>query len=320
MVISLFCRLPRVLPLVFSVKRQSKRTPVRAWHHAFLLLPILFLLNGCSWLPFSKPKPSQEDLINRLLYETPEPTPRPLGQPGLVPRSDKQITMAPVISSRRVPPQLTLDTVRRCLLSRGILDETFQVADPSNYDIRAPHDALGRPIDGYPRIIVLHETVVSEEATLNLFRTPHQDETYQASYHMLIARDGRRVRIVSDENRAFGAGNSAFRNYTIRLKPESPGSINNIALHLSLVSPPDGRGEAPTHSGYTDSQYQSAAAQVLLWQVSYGIPLQYLTTHKAVDKSQTRKDPRSFHWKIFLTAHRQLASACGLLGYAAGGH
>jgi N-acetyl-anhydromuramyl-L-alanine amidase AmpD len=167
-------------------------------------------------------------------------------------------------------------------------------------------------------IIVLHETVVSEEDTLNLFRTPHKDESAQASYHMIIPEDGRRVRIVADENRAFGAGNSSFGNYTIRLKPDSPGSINNIALHLSFVSPADGRGETPTHSGYTRRQYRSAAAQSLLWQAIYGIPFARLTTHKAVDQSQTRTDPRSFDWSQLISAHRQLATSCGLQAFAAG--
>jgi hypothetical protein len=120
------------------------------------------------------------------------------------------------------------------------------------------------------------------------------------------------VRIVADGYRAFGAGNSAFRSYTIRLKPDSPGSINNIALHLSFVSPGDGRGDSPTHSGYTQRQYRSAAAQTLLWQATYGIPLNQLTTHKAVDRSQTRTDPRSFDWRQFLSTHSQLAASCKL--------
>jgi N-acetyl-anhydromuramyl-L-alanine amidase AmpD len=209
-----------------------------------------------------------------------------------------------------------VDLIQRCLRSKGIPLETSQAADPSNYDRRLRIDSDGRPVESFPMIIVLHETVVSEEDTLNLFRTPHNDESAQASYHMIIPDDGRRVRIVADENRAFGAGNSSFGNYTIRLKPDSPGSINNIALHLSLVSPADGRGEAPSHSGYTERQYRSAAAQSLLWQATYGIPFNRLTTHKVVDQSQTRTDPRSFDWRQFVSAHSQLAASCGLQAFA----
>jgi N-acetyl-anhydromuramyl-L-alanine amidase AmpD len=278
----------------------------------------LFLVSGCTTLPWFKP-PSQsgEDLINRLLYEPPDSSSRHSRQPAIHSRTDKQLSSVPRRSDSVISPQLTVDHIQRCLRTRGIPLETLQAADPTNYDRRLRMDSDGRPVQGSPMIIVLHETVVSEEDTLNLFRTPHKDESAQASYHMIIPEDGRRVRIVADENRAFGAGDSSFGNYTIRLKPNSPGSINNIALHLSLVSPADGRGDAPNHSGYTTSQYRSAAAQSLLWQATYGIPFAHLTTHKAVDQSQTRTDPRSFDWNQFVSAHNQLATSCGLQAYAA---
>lgn len=284
---------------------------MRCWRQVMPCLTSGLLLTGCGWLPFSKPQTAQEDLIQQLLYDSPGRSSPPEGKPPNRAGSNPPIPSTPSRSSQVAPP-LTLDTLQRCLLSRGIPAETNQAADPTNYDNRERQDAEGRPVESAPRIIVLHETVASEEDTLNLFRTPHPNESDQASYHMLIPEDGRRVRIVSDSKRAFGAGNSAFSNYTIRLKPNTPGSINNIALHLSFVSPPDGRGEAATHSGYSLRQYRSAAAQVLLWQATYGIPLSLLTTHKAVDQSQTRTDPRSLDWRAFLSAHSKLATACGL--------
>jgi N-acetyl-anhydromuramyl-L-alanine amidase AmpD len=288
----------------------------------WLLLPSLLgllLVSGCTTLPWFKPQSqSDEDLINRLLYELPDPTSRDPGKPAIRSRTDKQLSSVARRPSGQDSPQLTVDLIQRCLRSRGIPSETLQAADPTNYDQRLRSDTDGRPVASYPMIIVLHETVASEEDTLNLFRTPHKDESAQASYHMIIPEDGRRVRIVADENRAFGAGNSSFGNYTIRLNPDSPGSINNIALHLSFVSPADGRGEAPTHSGYTKRQYRSAAGQSLLWQATYGIPFARLTTHKAVDQSQTRTDPRSFDWSQLISAHRQLATSCGLQAFAAG--
>ena len=69
---------------------------------------------------------------------------------------------------------------------------------------------------------------------------------------MLVGRDGRRVRIVPDQNRAYGSGMSTFGDLTLRDRPGSVGPINNIALHISLVTPPDGRGDAHGHSGYTN--------------------------------------------------------------------
>lgn len=277
----------------------------------------MLCLSGCSWPPFFSPRPTGEDLISQLLYEPSTRSYRATGLPSHRSRTDKQLSLGPRRPLEQGAPKLPLETVQRCFRHLRIPAESFQAANPTNYDQRLHMDAEGRPVDSMPRLIVLHETVASEEDTLNLFRTPHMSQNAQASYHMLIPADGRRVRIVGDDKRAFGAGNSAFGNFTIRLTPDSPGSINNIALHLSFVSPPDGRGEAPTHSGYSQPQYRSAAAQVLLWQATYGIPLNQLTTHKAVDQSKTRTDPRSFDLGHFLSVHHQLAASCGLQAFAA---
>jgi hypothetical protein len=306
------------LPCLFLLKSGlAIAQPPRRWWIPWPALLSAGLLSGCSWFSWTKPQPSNEDLINQLLYSPSLPSKRFPRQPPNSSRADQQITRG----QRPLPGNpnflLTFERVQRCLLTSGIPQETYQPANPSNFDGRVGLDADGRPVASSPLLIVLHETVASEEETLNLFRTPHFDESAQASYHMIIPDDGRRVRIVADENRAFGAGNSAFGNYTIRLKPDSPGSINNIALHLSFVTPPDGRGEVPTHSGYTPSQYRSAAAQILLWQATYGIQLNQLTTHKAVDRSQTRTDPRSFDWGQFRSFHGQLAASCGLQAFTA---
>ena len=103
---------------------------------------------------------------------------------------------------------------------------------------------------------------------------------------------------------------SAFGDATVRIKRQSPGSVNDVALHLSLETPADGRGESDGHSGYTPAQYRAAAAQVLLWQGRYGIPYSRLTTHAAVDRSRSRYDPRSFRWDRFEPAYRRAAQLC----------
>jgi N-acetyl-anhydromuramyl-L-alanine amidase AmpD len=169
-----------------------------------------------------------------------------------------------------------------------------------------------------PQLIVLHETVLPVEATLRYFATAHPRDEDQASYHLLVDRQGRRLRIADDGARAFGAGMSAFGDFTVRTRPEAVGSINNVALHLGLESPPDGRGDAPAHSGYTPQQYASTAAQVLLWQARFGIPLSRLTTHAAVDRSRSRYDPRSFRWDRFDAAYRKAAERCGFTAYDTG--
>jgi N-acetyl-anhydromuramyl-L-alanine amidase AmpD len=184
-------------------------------------------------------------------------------------------------------------------------------ADSSNFGDRLVRDAWGRELPHLPQLIVLHETVTSLESSLAHFRRHHPDDNDQSSYHRLVDRDGTVIQLVPDGKRAYGAGQSAFGDFAMQSRPGRSPSINNVALHLSLVSPADGDGDGEAHSGYTDAQYRALAAQVLLWQATYGIPLSRLTTHAAVDRSRTRTDPRSFNWNHFIDAHTKAATACG---------
>jgi hypothetical protein len=220
-----------------------------------------------------------------------------------------------------VPPQSAeaLERCARALTARGDLKpEVPAPADPTNFGERQPRDRFGRGVPHQPQLIVLHETVISEADTVKLFRTPHPRDEDQASYHVLVSPGGQRLRLVPDEKRAFGAGMSAWGDMTVRIRPTSPGSINNVALHLSLVTPADGRGDSPAHSGYTPAQYRATAAQVLLWQARWGIPLNRLTTHAAVDRSRSRSDPRAFRWSRFDKAWTAAATACGFTAYDTG--
>lgn len=225
------------------------------------------------------------------------------------------------LASSSVRPQQS-DALERCaraLAARGTLQpEVATPADPTNYGERQRHDVHGRQVPHRPMLIVLHETVVSEADTLKLFRTPHPRDADQLSYHLLLSRTGERLRLVPDEKRAYGAGMSAWGDMSVRIRPTSVGSINNVALHLSLVTPPDGRGESASHSGYTPAQYEAAAAQVLLWQARWGIPLNRLTSHAAVDRSRSRYDPRSFRWDRFDQAWQAAAKTCGFQSYDTG--
>jgi N-acetyl-anhydromuramyl-L-alanine amidase AmpD len=206
----------------------------------------------------------------------------------------------------------------RCASQLGLAPELPRPAHATNFGQRQRRDSWGRSVPHEPRLIVLHETVISAPATIQLFATPHPRDEDQASYHLLIDRVGRRLRIVPDVGRAFGAGLSAFGDMTVRVRPGSGGSINNVALHLSLETPEDGRGDSDGHSGYSDAQYRAAAAQVLLWQGRWGIPLNRLTTHAAVDRSRSRYDPRSFRWERFGPAWQRAAASCGWTVYDTG--
>lgn len=220
-----------------------------------------------------------------------------------------------------VPPQ-PREALTRCsqaLAAKGELKpERATPADPTNFGERQQRDVFGRQVPHTPQLIVLHETVVSEADTLKLFQTPHPRDEDQASYHLLITPTGERLRLVADEQRAYGAGMSAWGDMSVRIRPTSVGSINNVALHLSFVTPPDGRADVSAHSGYTPAQYQAAAATVLLWQARWGIPLNRLTTHAAVDRSRSRYDPRSFRWDRFETAWKAAATTCGFTAYETG--
>lgn len=207
---------------------------------------------------------------------------------------------------------LSEEDLVNCRKSLGLTDEQHAPAHSDNFGQRDAKDALGREIPYYPALIVLHETVISAPATINIFQTPHTNEDSQASYHIIVSLKGNLIRLVPDENRAYGAGYSRFGDFTVHSKTPDNFSINNVALHISLETPPDGRGDIASHSGYTNNQYNALAKQVLLWQARYGIPIFRVTTHASVDRSHSRYDPRSFRWDSFDLYHRKHAATCKL--------
>lgn len=215
-------------------------------------------------------------------------------------------------------PRQPEDAIRQCEARLGLAPERAAPADATNFGERQGFDVYGRAVPNRPQLIVLHETVIGAADTLRKFATPHPKDDDQASYHMLVDIGGQRLRIVNDDQRAYGAGMAAWGDMTVRIRPTSVGSINNLSLHLGLETPADGRGDTASHSGYSDAQYRSAAAQVLLWQARYGIPLSRVTTHAAVDRSRSRYDPRSFRWERFDAAWQKAAKACGFEVYDTG--
>ncbi|MBD1845351.1 N-acetylmuramoyl-L-alanine amidase [Cyanobacteria bacterium FACHB-63] len=176
--------------------------------------------------------------------------------------------------------------------------EEVALAHPSNFGRRFAQDLYGRPVSNEP-IVVLHETVGSGSSAINYFRTPHPNDNDQVSYHALIRENGNVVYLVPPDRRAFGAGNSLFSGNkgeeAVKTNPAFPPSVNNFAYHISLVTPPDGRDDGARHSGYTRAQYQSLA-----WLVAKtGIPNDRISTHRLVDRSRSRRDPRSFNTQLF---------------------
>lgn len=215
----------------------------------------------------------------------------------LMPNPAQPIALKKPAQSQEVPVEPVAPapflTLRELPSSRYTPRQEVAPADPSNYGQRFVTDIAGNPATNAP-IVVIHETVGSASSAINTFQTPHPRDADQRSYHALIRRDGTVVYIVDPAYRAFGAGNSVFDGpngiETVRTNPQFPPSVNNFAYHVSLETPPDGRGNGARHSGYTQAQYESLA-----WLIARtNVPESRITTHRAVDRSGSRRDPRSF--------------------------
>jgi hypothetical protein len=209
-------------------------------------------------------------------------------------------------------PSISTEQLLNCKRTLNLPNEVSAVAHPSNFGRREPLDAIGRSIPNQPSLIVLHETVIPAVDTVRLFMTNHQNDNSQASYHMLISRGGKLIRIVPDKMRAYGSGYSRFGDFTVYSKSPQNFSINNVALHISLESPPNSQDGPLADIHYTREQYSTLAKQVLLWQAEYKIPIFRLTTHASVDRSHSRYDPRGLVWYDFDQYHKRYATMCSL--------
>lgn len=162
----------------------------------------------------------------------------------------------------------------------------------TNFGDRLQRDRNGRPVQN-KLLVVLHETTGLASSAVNAMLTPHPRDADQVSYHAIVRRDGAIIYLVDPLQRAYGAGNSAFKGLrgteTVQTKKSLAPSVNNFAYHISLETPPDGYHNDPEHSGYTTAQYSSLA-----WLVARsGVETERIVTHAAVDQSGERQDPRS---------------------------
>jgi N-acetylmuramoyl-L-alanine amidase len=233
--------------------------------------------------PSNLDTPRRRDRFSRRRM-TPEPAPI---NPPISPSSDRPTTGPSARLGNRPIQRLVSD---RKYTPR----EEVALANPTNFGERYLQDINGRPVNNAP-IIVLHETVIPAWQTVKIFQGYHPQDEDQASYHALIKMDGTIFYMVPPDKRAFGAGNSVFNGEAVKTNRLYPASVNNFAYHISFETPPDGRNNGNTHSGYTDSQYESLA-----WLVAKtGVPESRITYHKAVDRSGSRKDPRSYSAQKF---------------------
>ncbi len=215
--------------------------------------------------------------------------------PGAITLDRFRLSTTPQASLTTFPsaPQRYRYPIRTFLPSQP--REEVALAHPTNFGERYLQDINGQVVTNRP-IVVLHETVGTGWQTVRAFQTPHLRDEDQVSYHTLIKLDGTIFYLVPPDKRAFGAGNSMFAGESVKTNRLYPSSVNNFAYHISFETPPDGRNNGNVHSDYTDAQYRSAA-----WLVSKtGVPDDRITTHKIVDRSGTRRDPRSFEREKFI--------------------
>ncbi|MGJ5675134.1 MAG: N-acetylmuramoyl-L-alanine amidase [Nostochopsis sp.] len=217
--------------------------------------------------------------------------------PSVNPTStDKSISTKKQADQLQKIPQYSFKTTKAFKQYRPGYE--IALANPNNYGERFTVDINGVPVNNQA-IIVIHETSDSASSAINTFQTPHTDEKKQVSYHSLITLDGTILYIVPPDKRAFGAGNSVFDGSngpeTVQTNPDLEPSVNNFAYHVSLETPAEGRNKEPYHIGYTDAQYYSLA-----WLIAQSsVPDERITTHRSVDRSGTRIDPRSFDFDKF---------------------
>jgi N-acetyl-anhydromuramyl-L-alanine amidase AmpD len=182
--------------------------------------------------------------------------------------------------------------------------------DPTNFGERFRRDAFGHAVDPTPRLVVIHETVYGMGSAINTFGTRHPLDDDQVSYHALIGGTGEVIQLLDPEKRAFGAGNSAFNGQWVVTNPRVGGSVNNFALHVSLETPLDGENNNPGHSGYSEAQYDALAALLADWMSRFPIPMENITTHRAIDLGGERADPRSFSWQELQERLQNLGLLC----------
>jgi len=255
---------------------------------------------GLAWLGqelgWYRSGPQATQLLDLLQSPPPEPAaarsaPRP---PLLISWHSPLAQPCPVVDPR----------LRRHLrqLATGLPGRTTRIrTDPSNYGERQRQDAYGNRVDPTPRVVVLHETVYGIQSAISTFLTTHPNDADQVSYHTLVGLDGQVVQVLDPSRRAYGAGNSAFQGEWVITNPKVGGSINNFALHLSLETPLDGEDADPSHSGYSQAQYDAVALVLAAWMRQFPIPWQNITTHRHVDLGGERADPRSFDWQALQT-------------------
>ncbi len=266
---------------------------------------VLWLVRGAGGSPRATGTPTLLDILEEVRQARPS---RPPLRPAPLPPA--RVVWTSPLRQACATADPALRTRLRGLMAALPARTTRLRIHPTNYGERLARDAFGNPLDPTPRLVVLHETVYGLNSAINTFLTPHPRDEDQVSYHMLIGGQGEMVEAVDPAKRAFGAGNSAFQGQWAVTNPKVGGSVNNFALHLSLETPVDGENAGSGHSGYSPAQYDALAVVLADWMRRFAIPPEAITTHRHVDLSGERADPRSFNWQELQVRLAALGVGC----------
>jgi N-acetyl-anhydromuramyl-L-alanine amidase AmpD len=135
-----------------------------------------------------------------------------------------------------------------------------------------------------PQVIVLHHTGSAAPAFNQIAYL--QNNARSVSIHCIIAKDGRRTRMVDDERIAFHVGFSAIGSLGNR-------SANAMSLGVEIMN----SGSKTVPDPYPHPQVDSTAEQVAIWLKKFPT-IQMITPHAGID-TKGKYDPHAFPWDVF---------------------
>lgn len=133
-----------------------------------------------------------------------------------------------------------------------------------------------------PRMVVIHADAGKTEAgTISWIMNPEA----KVSYHYLIGRDGTVYQLVSEELKAWHAGESSWHGMTVG------NSVNPTSIGVAFAN--DGT------EAYRDAQYEAGGHLVAEICKRYGIPLDLIRGHNEVSPGRKRDPFPQFSWEKF---------------------
>ena len=134
---------------------------------------------------------------------------------------------------------------------------------------------------GRPNALILHYTgMASAEAALALLADPASE----VSAHYFVFEDGRIVQMVSERDRAWHAGRSAWKGET---------DMNSASIGIEIVNPGHDGGTPP----YPDRQIEATVALARDLCARWAIPPERVLAHSDIAPDRKRDPGEVFPWR-----------------------